>query len=187
MKRRMPAAPPATTGIRTTGTTTTGCGWGGRRTAKRPVGSSSRAARPAGNAVWPKACPKAALPRSGGEARPVPGRADPHPGPLPRREKEGEGVGRANSNSPAPYRSHGLVRGARLAGDEPTPVMLDRSNTEPSLQRGSHADFGATANENGPRMNAEDRGQHLNALCFSSAFTPAPPARTVSPPAGKVA
>ena len=43
---------------------------------------TSRAARPAGNAVRPKACPKASRPRSGGEARPVPGRASPEAGRI---------------------------------------------------------------------------------------------------------
>ena len=55
---------------------------------------SSRATGSAGDAMRSKACPKAALPRFGGEARPVPGRAS-----LPGRAKYW--------SRPVPCRSHG--------------------------------------------------------------------------------
>ena len=80
--RRTPAAPPATIGIPTIATTTTGCGWGGR-----PIPlTGQRACRKCGAAT-------ASPPRYREEARPVPGRASQEAGQI--------------SNCPAPCRSHG--------------------------------------------------------------------------------
>ena len=72
MKRPMCAAQFATTTTLRTATITSGFGLG-----LRPL--SSRTTESAGDAMRSKACPKAALPRFGGEARPVPGRAS-YPG-----------------------------------------------------------------------------------------------------------
>jgi hypothetical protein len=113
--RRTPAAVPATTGTRTIGTTTTGFGWGGR-----PIPLTGReTCRKCGAAT-------ASPPRSGEEARPVPGRAGLLPSLPLRWGGRGQEAGRANSNGPAPCRASGWCGAPVCASGSHSPHRLAR-------------------------------------------------------------